>query len=358
MTGLNRFWIGSEEIKLPGKYSPMEPLGQGAYGIVFKAKDIRTGENVAIKKLRLSPDKPFLLRSALREVVVLARLNHRNVVRILSLYSSSPLIRDIYMIFNLMETDLASVIASKQTLSMNQVRFLFYQLLVGLAYIHSVGVMHRDIKPRNLLVNSNCHLRIGDFGLARTRSCGGNLTEYVCTRWYRAPEILCKVLTYDLKVDIFSAGCVLAEIVCRKPLLPGFNTLSQISLFIQRFGMQSPADIEWIPGKEFPKFINKVSKIVSPLGDLDGFMESAGVSYHLEPVNRIVRDMCTMNPCKRPSAEDMLENVWFESFPRGDTETLRGSEVRIPVPQLWDPVIIKQEMRTEMAIIAINNNRL
>lgn len=131
----------------------------------------------------------------------------------------------------MMDTDLTSIIKSDQPLTEEHYKFFLYQLLRGLKYIHSAKIVHRDLKPRNLLVNSNCDLKICDFGLARPlfKNTKANvLTEYVATRWYRAPELLLSAMHYTTSVDMWSVGCIFAEMLQRKPFLPGTDTKNQI----------------------------------------------------------------------------------------------------------------------------------
>ena len=145
---------------------------------------------------------------------------------------------DVYIVSELMETDLYRIIYSKQSLSIDHVKYFVYQILRALKYIHSANVIHRDLKPSNLLVNSNCDLKVCDFGLARgvlddnqtkDHSSRPLLTEYVVTRWYRAPEIMLACHEYDKPVDIWSTGCILAELLARKPYFPGDDYIDQVS---------------------------------------------------------------------------------------------------------------------------------
>jgi mitogen-activated protein kinase 1/3 len=144
---------------------------------------------------------------------------------------------DVYLVTDLMETDLHRIIYSKQKLSIDHVQYFIYQVLRGLKYIHSCGVLHRDLKPSNLLVNSNCDLKICDFGLARGIEGKANedgragtmlLTEYVVTRWYRAPEIMLACHEYSYPIDVYSVGCILAELILRKPWAPGEDYIDQV----------------------------------------------------------------------------------------------------------------------------------
>jgi len=178
----------------------------------------------------------------LREIKLLKHLKHDNIVGIVDMMP--PMTRyvddfhDVYIVSELMETDLYRIIYSKQTLSIDHVKYFVYQILRALKYIHSANVLHRDLKPSNLLVNSNCDLKVCDFGLARgvldedqmeDQSKRPLLTEYVVTRWYRAPEIMLACHEYDKPVDVWSTGCILAELLARKPYFPGDDYIDQVS---------------------------------------------------------------------------------------------------------------------------------
>merc|ERR1719231_900088 len=161
-------------------------------------------------------------------------MEHENIMNVVSLYlpHSYKEFEDIYVISELMETDLTSILKSEQPLSDEHSQFFIYQVLRGMKYIHSAGVIHRDLKPRNLLVNSNCDLKICDFGLARVNFSDKEFWvspkgEPVCTRWYRAPEVLCSWTDYTKPIDIWSVGCIFAEMLRRRPLFPGKSTQNQ-----------------------------------------------------------------------------------------------------------------------------------
>jgi serine/threonine protein kinase len=158
-----------------------------------------------------------------------------------------------------METDLTSVLKSSQPLSDDHVQFFLYQLLRGMKYLHSANVIHRDLKPRNLLVNSNCDLKICDFGLARYMMVDAEfptpMTEYVCTRWYRAPEVLCCLQDYDPRIDVWSIGCIFGEMLGRKPLFPGSNTQHQLQIIVQQVGSPSEDSIAMITNEKCANFI-------------------------------------------------------------------------------------------------------
>lgn len=158
-----------------------------------------------------------------------------------------------------METDLAQILKSDQPLTQDHTKFFIYQLLRGLKFIHSADVIHRDLKPRNLLVNANCDLKICDFGLSRaileSQKKSVELTDYVTTRWYRAPELLLSWPDYTTAVDVWSVGIIFAELLKRKPFLPGNNSSDQLLRIFDIIGTPTDAEIEKIPYEQYRTFI-------------------------------------------------------------------------------------------------------
>lgn len=147
-----------------------------------------------------------------------------------------------------METDLGSIIKSDQELTIDHIRFFMYQLLRGMKYVHSAGILHRDLKPKNLLVNSNCDLKICDFGLSRADIPelyeAGAMTDYIATRWYRAPEILLGSENYNTSVDMWAIGCIFAELLTRKPFLPGTDSENQLKKIVEMIGSPDKETID------------------------------------------------------------------------------------------------------------------
>ena len=159
-----------------------------------------------------------------------------------------------------METDLSQIIKSNQPLSDDHIQFFLYQILRGLKYIHSAGIYHRDLKPRNLLVNSNCDLKICDFGLARAdipelQTAQTALTDYIATRWYRAPEVILSWKKYGPAIDVWSVGCILAELIIRKPLLPAASEEEQLNMITKLLGNPSQKLINKIENEKNKDFV-------------------------------------------------------------------------------------------------------
>jgi tRNA A-37 threonylcarbamoyl transferase component Bud32 len=233
------FTAGKNTFTVDTRYEMIRVIGSGAYGVVISAKDEKTQENVAIKMVPKAFSDEIDAKRILREIKLLNHFHHDNIVRMVDMMPPNVKyledFTDVYLVVDLMETDLHRIIYSKQKLSMDHAQYFIYQLLRGLKYIHSCRVLHRDLKPSNLLVNSNCDLKICDFGLARgirsPESAGQGtmlLTEYVVTRWYRAPEIMLACHEYSYPVDVWSVGCIFAELILRKPYFPGDDYIDQV----------------------------------------------------------------------------------------------------------------------------------
>lgn len=239
----NSFAAGKHTFTLDTRYSLIRVVGSGAYGVVISSHDAKQSKNVAIKMVPGAFNDEIDAKRILREIKLLKHFKHENIVDIVDMMP--PVARyledfhDVYIVTDLMETDLHRIIYSKQKLSIDHVQYFIYQVLRGLKYIHSADVIHRDLKPSNLLVNSNCDLKICDFGLARgvhqgfaAEGRGGTmlLTEYVVTRWYRAPEIMLACHEYSKPIDIWSVGCIFAELILRKPYFPGDDYIDQVRI--------------------------------------------------------------------------------------------------------------------------------
>ena len=255
--GSKKVWkvLGSR-FELPNQYQIIDPVGSGAYGVVVAAKDTsEESENnlVAIKKIEKAFEHKIFTLRTLRELKIMRLLNHENVLSIKCILQPESLAQfnELYVVSDLMETDLAQIIKSHQVLSDEHVQFFLYQILRGLKYIHSCGIIHRDLKPRNLLVNSNCDLKICDFGLARANistlmTKNATLTDYIATRWYRAPEVILSWRQYTAAIDVWSVGCILAELIRRKPLLPAQNEQEQMMMITRLVGTPNDEVIDQI----------------------------------------------------------------------------------------------------------------
>lgn len=300
-----RSWILQEEINLPRRYRPMEPIGQGAFGLVFSALDsARPSTNcfVAIKKTRVSGNS--CARHILQEITVLRQICHDNVLGLDDIIHPCGGSEDLYLVTELMETDLGSVLKSDQVLEEFQIKLIFSQLMRGLEYLHGLKIAHRDIKPRNLLLKATCDLKICDFGLSKICSDQRlRMTDYVCTRWYRAPEVLLGCAVHGPPVDIFSAGCILGELLCRRPLLPGSNSERQLQLTLTRFGKES---LGFVPGGPIKAAFDRFYNTSTARGNLESY-----ISCGDPRATGLIRQACRLNPDARISASQALRSTWF-----------------------------------------------
>ncbi|OWZ35961.1 CMGC/MAPK protein kinase [Cryptococcus neoformans c45] len=231
---------------LSDRWKLLRPLGQGAYGLVIQVQDADTEIPIAVKCVTRVFDKVILARRALREITLLRHFGeHDNLTGLVDMDNVWEGYNEIYLYMEPMEADLHQIIRSGQPLGNAHIQFFIYQLLRGMKYIHSANVIHRDLKPGNLLVNSDCELKICDFGLARgfnpvmgeePQGEEGKLTEYVATRWYRAPEIMLSNRRYTTAIDVWSIGCILAELLGLKPMFKGKDYIKQMTLILETLG--------------------------------------------------------------------------------------------------------------------------
>eukprot|EP00439_Symbiodinium_sp_Y106_P082409 s1032_g21.t2 len=243
---------GKSTFRVPDHVELVKKVGSGAYGCVASFQDKKTGEKFAVKKVTNAFNDLVDGKRILREVKLLRQLDHDNIIRIMDMYPPpGPDFEDIYIVTDLMETDLHRVIYSKQPLTEEHHQYFLHQILRGLAYLHSAHIVHRDIKPSNLLVNKNCDLKICDFGLARVLATDAEdsmgRTDYVVTRWYRAPEVMLVSSDYTVAIDVWAVGCILFELISRKPLFAGKDHVDQLRKIISTLGTPSEAEKHWLP---------------------------------------------------------------------------------------------------------------
>ncbi|KAL7531006.1 hypothetical protein ACHAXR_003798 [Thalassiosira sp. AJA248-18] len=311
------FKAGNHTFTVDSKYSFNRVIGSGAYGVVISANDTHLNSKCAIKMVPKAFQDEIDAKRILREIKLLKHLKHENIVGICDMMP--PMMRyvddfkDVYIVSELMETDLYRIIYSKQSLSLDHVQYFIYQVLRALKYIHSANVLHRDLKPSNLLVNSNCDLKVCDFGLARgvldrdqMRDSNKRplLTEYVVTRWYRAPEIMLACHEYDKPVDVWSTGCILAELLARKPFFPGEDYIDQLTLITTKLGKLPEDELDFVTSEKARRFMRKLpNKTVAPLKQQ--FPNASSECLDL------LRKMLQIHPRKRITVEDALKHPFM-----------------------------------------------
>uniref|UniRef100_A0A7N0TDA6 Mitogen-activated protein kinase n=1 Tax=Kalanchoe fedtschenkoi TaxID=63787 RepID=A0A7N0TDA6_KALFE len=305
-----RYNILGDLFEVSSKYvPPIQPVGRGAYGIVCCAKNSETGEEVAIKKIGNAFDNRIDAKRTLREIKLLRHMDHDNVIKIKDIIRppEKENFNDVYIVYDLMDTDLHQIIHSNQPLTDDHCQYFLYQLLRGLKYVHSANVLHRDLKPSNLLLNADCDLKICDFGLARTTSETDFMTEYVVTRWYRAPELLLNCSEYTGAIDIWSVGCILAEIMLREPLFPGKDYVQQLRLITELLGSPEDSDLGFLRSDNARKYIKKLNHC--PKQEfLKKFPNMTPLAVDL------AERMLVFDPCKRITVEEALNHPYLISL--------------------------------------------
>lgn len=307
-------------------YKPVQNIGTGAYGVVCSAVDARCDRKVAIKKIPNAFAALTLVKRTIREVRILKHFRHENIVAILDMFQAKGTHGyDVYMVMDLMETDLHQIIHSKQPLTEQHLQYFLYQILRGLKYIHSSGVIHRDLKPSNLLINADCLLKIGDFGMARSISQGPEgqnsfMTQYVATRWYRAPELLFSMLDYSAAIDMWSVGCIFAEMIMRRQLFPGKDHMSQLKLIIYYLGSPSSAVMQRISS-------DLVKRIINGIGNKDPVPWSSILPKATAEGLDLIEQMMHLEPWKRITSELALEHPYLAQFHDLDTEPVCSRQV-------------------------------
>ncbi|KAJ2985527.1 hypothetical protein NUW58_g5480 [Xylaria curta] len=265
LQGRKVFKVFNQDFIVDERYTVTKELGQGAYGIVCAAVNNQTNEGVAIKKVTNVFSKKILAKRALREIKLLQHFRgHRNITCLYDMDIPRPdNFNETYLYEELMECDLAAIIRSGQPLTDAHFQSFIYQILCGLKYIHSANVLHRDLKPGNLLVNADCELKICDFGLARGFSVdpeenAGYMTEYVATRWYRAPEIMLSFQSYTKAIDVWSVGCILAELLGGRPFFKGRDYVDQLNQILHILGTPNEETLSRIGSSRAQEYVRNL----------------------------------------------------------------------------------------------------
>lgn len=288
------------------RYEQIKHLGEGQYANVYKAKDtLQNDKIVAVKKIKLGSRieaKDGVNRTALREIKLLQEVSHINLIGLLDVFGHKS---NISLVFDFMDTDLEQLINDTSIVFLpSQVKNLMIQTLTGLEYLHNHWILHRDLKPNNLLLNVDGVLKIADFGLARFFGSPNRIyTHQVVTRWYRAPELLLGARNYGTGVDIWAIGCILAELLRRAPLFPGESDLDQLSKIIDILG--SPND--WKNIEMLPDYV-----IFKPCLGIS--LKSIFLAADDDLINFLYYCL-TYDPLKRCNCSQALQSAYFAKKP-------------------------------------------
>ncbi|XP_067666323.1 cyclin-dependent kinase 7-like [Haliotis asinina] len=289
------------------RYEKIDFLGEGQFATVYKARDTKSGDIVAVKKIKVGTRAEAadgINRTALREIKLLQELSHKHIIGLLDVFGQKS---NVSLVFDFMETDLEIIIKDLSiVLTSPHIKSYILQTLLGLEYLHSHWILHRDMKPNNLLINEHGVLKIGDFGLAKFfGSPSRPYSHQVVTRWYRCPELLFGARFYSTGVDIWAVGCILAELLIRAPFLPGESDLDQLSRIFQVLG--TPGEDDWPDMQHLPDFIKFKQYPRQPLKDI---FIAAG-----DDLLEVMDNMLAMDPLKRCSATEALKMPYFSNKP-------------------------------------------
>ncbi|RSH88072.1 MAP kinase Pmk1 [Apiotrichum porosum] len=299
-------------------------VGEGAYGVVASATHIASGTKVAIKRIAPFDHSMFALRT-LRELKLLKYFADEgvseNIITVLDIVKppSYEQFKEVYLVQELLETDLHKVIRT-QDLSDDHCQYFIYQACRALKALHSAEIIHRDLKPSNLLLNANCDLKVCDFGLARSTQTAhpnnneqGLMTEYVATRWYRAPEVMLSFRMYSKSIDVWSIGCILAEMLNGKPLFPGKDYHHQLSLIMDVLGTPKTDEFYAITSRRSRDYIRAMA-----------FRPRRSFASLFPRANPLAVDFLTrtltFDPRKRFTVEQCLEHPYLDAYHDPDDE--------------------------------------
>ncbi|XP_036388826.1 STKc_p38 domain-containing protein [Megalops cyprinoides] len=311
--GFHRLEIQNTTWDVPERYTTLKPVGSGAYGTVCSAIDQKTKEKVAIKKLYRPFQSLIHAKRAYRELRLLRHIQHENVICLLDVFtpdSSLEKFQTFYMVMPFVAQDLGHIM-KRRRLTDRIITYLFYQILRGLKYIHSAGIIHRDLKPSNLAVNENCELKILDFGLARHTE--SEMTGYVVTRWYRAPEVILNWMHYSQTVDVWSAACILAEMITGQVLFPGSDSIDQLKKILNLTGTPHPSLVQKMQSKDARSYVQSLPpQKKKNFREVFSSMDGKAVE--------ILEGMLLLDPEKRMTAKEGLSHPYLSEFHEPESE--------------------------------------
>ncbi|KAI0905030.1 Pkinase-domain-containing protein [Ustulina deusta] len=316
-------WAPSRSVE---NYDKLNDIEEGAYGWVARAKEIKTGKVVALKRLKLDDHDSMrsgLPETGLREIQILKDCSHKNIVQLLEVVvgEDTSRIENVFLVLEFVEHDIKSILADMpEPFLASEVKTLLLQLASGVAYLHENWILHRDLKTSNLLLNNRGRLKIADFGMARyVGDPAPKLTDLVVTLWYRAPELLLGTKKYGAPIDMWSVGCIFAEILTREALLPGKNEVDTLSRIFELCGI--PTEESWpgfrrlpnasslrLPSKNAPASTGSVIRARFPL------LTAAG--------SALLSGLLSLNPDARPTAREMLQHEYFRQDPKPKHEAM------------------------------------
>ncbi|KAM0752429.1 Pkinase-domain-containing protein [Meredithblackwellia eburnea MCA 4105] len=286
------------------KYSKDKKVGEGTYAVVYLGREITTGRKIAIKKIKVGQFKDGLDMSAIREVKFLRELSHPNIISLLDVFSNKS---NLNLVLEFLDTDLEAVIKDQSlTFQSANIKSWMLMMIKGLEFCHRNWILHRDMKPNNLLIAPDGTLKLADFGLAREfADSGARMTCQVVTRWYRPPELLFGARSYSTGVDMWATGCIFAELMLRVPFMAGESDFEQLNTIFRALG--TPSENDWPDHKKLPEYV-EFKKM--PKQDLRGLFVAAPA----EGID-LLNQLLMFDPRKRITAKKALHHPYFHTAP-------------------------------------------
>lgn len=329
------------------RYTILRHIGSGAYGVVWCALDTHTGKQVAVKKVFDAFGNQQDAQRTYREVMLLTKLaGNPRIVRVLNIIKAANNV-DLYIVFEIAETDL-TVVLRKGILHTEHRRYLSYQIIRTVAQLHAMRVIHRDLKPSNIFINSDCTIKVGDFGLARSfpstdsdidTADSLHFTDYIATRWYRSPEILVKSTNYNTAMDMWAVGCIICELLTGHPLFSGSSTNHQLQIIVDCLGEPSEEDIKSLRSSE-----------PWPLQKRGGTKESlreAFAGYDQMAVD-LAEKLLVFNPEKRITAKEALRHPYVAEFATAEDFAELEHCVAISLPLQDETLFTSKEYKEQI----------
>lgn len=302
-------------------YERILQVGEGTYGKVYKARNRVTGRMVALKKLRLESEREGFPITSIREIKLLQSFDHPNVSTLTEIMVESQ--KTVYMIFEYADNDLSGLLLNKQIeINVAQCKHIFKQILLGIEYLHENGILHRDIKGSNILIDNKGQLRITDFGLARKVKPEHDYTNRVITLWYRPPELLLGSTKYGPEVDMWGCGCVLVELFNKSAIFQGQNELEQLDSIIKVMG--SPTIQQWPNLFDMPWFFMVIPQQANKYTNT--FKERFSSVIPTEACFQLSQDLLNYDQNKRLTATQALQSEYFRELPKPEPLLLEGYE--------------------------------
>lgn len=286
------------------KYEKLAKIGEGSYGVVFKCRNKNSGHVVAIKKFMESEDDPMVKKIALREIRMLKQLKHPNLVNLIEVFRRK---RKMHLVFEYCDHTLLNELERNPNgVADGVTRSVLWQALQALDFCHKHNCVHRDVKPENILITKQGVIKICDFGFARILIPGDTYTDYVATRWYRAPELLVGDTQYGPAVDVWASGCVCAELLAGQPLWPGKSDVDQLYLIIRTLGKLIPRHQSIFKSNQFFRGVS----LPEP-EDMETLEEKFPGAHSL--TLNFMKECLKMDPDERPTCAQLLESPYFDT---------------------------------------------